>query len=194
MFVNESGRNKHSLKRNYQGGFQPNFDSTGQAVIEERMFKKSINQKQELPVTAMFVNESELNEHSLSRTLQGCFLPSFGSQLHLPNRLQRGFFRNQPIRNKNCLWRSCLLTDRNQMSNLYSGPSNDASYHVSVHWQSGFREDFLEINQSEIRIASVGHVCKRIGTKWALFINGLPRMLPTKFRSIWPSGFRGDDF
>ena len=53
------------------------------------MFKKSINQKQELTVAAMFVNGSELNEHSLSRTLQGCFLPSFGSQLHLAKRLQR---------------------------------------------------------------------------------------------------------
>jgi hypothetical protein len=36
-----------------------------------------------------------------------------------------------------------------------------------------------------------------------MFINGselnehsldLPRMLPTKFRFIWPSGFRGEDF
>jgi hypothetical protein len=35
------------------------------------------NQKQELPVAAMFVNGSELNEHSLYRTFQGCFLPSF---------------------------------------------------------------------------------------------------------------------
>jgi hypothetical protein len=32
-------------------------------------------------------------------------------------------------------------------------------------WQSSFREDFLEINQSEIRIACGGHVCKRIGNK-----------------------------
>jgi hypothetical protein len=34
-------------------------------------------------------------------------------------------------------------------------------------WQSGFRGDhfFLEINQSETRIACGGHVCKRIGTK-----------------------------
>jgi hypothetical protein len=32
-------------------------------------------------------------------------------------------------------------------------------------WQSGFREeDFLEINQSETRIAFGGHVCQRIGT------------------------------
>jgi hypothetical protein len=33
------------------------------------------------------------------------------------------FFKNQPIRNKNDLWRSCLLTDRDEMSNLYRGPS-----------------------------------------------------------------------
>jgi hypothetical protein len=31
-------------------------------------------------------------------------------------------------------------------------------------WQSGLRgKDFLEIDQSEIRIAYGGHVCKRIG-------------------------------
>jgi hypothetical protein len=59
---------------------------------------------------------------------------------------------------------------------------------------SDFRgDDFLEINQSETRIACGGHVCKRIGNKWALFIEDLPRMLPTKFRFIWPSGYRGED-
>jgi len=46
-----------------------------------------------------------------------------------------------------------------EMSNLYRGPSIDASYHILVIWPSGFRgEDFLEINQSEIRIACGGHV------------------------------------
>jgi hypothetical protein len=46
------------------------------------------------------------------------------------------------------------------MSNLYKGPSIDASYQASVLWQSGFRrEDCLEINQSETRIAYGGHVC-----------------------------------
>jgi hypothetical protein len=59
-------------------------------------------------------------------------------------------------------------------------------------WQSGFREDFLEINQLETRIVCGGHVCKRIGTKLAILIEDLPRMLPTKFRFIWPSGFRED--
>jgi hypothetical protein len=62
-------------------------------------------------------------------------------------------------------------------------------------WQSGFREEyFLEINQSETRIAFGGHVCQRIGTKLAIFIKDFPRMLPTKFRFIWLSGYRGEDF
>ena len=47
-------------------------------------------------------------------------------------------------------------------------------------WQSGFRgEDFLQINQSETRIAFGSHVCQQIGTKLAIFIKDFPRMLPT---------------
>ena len=42
-------------------------------------FKKSANQKQESPVSAMFVNGSERNEQSLPRTFHRCFLPSFSS-------------------------------------------------------------------------------------------------------------------
>ena len=50
---------------------------------------------------------------------------------HLAKRVQRkGCFRNRTIRNNNCLWRPCLLTDQNGMSNLYRGPSIDASYQV----------------------------------------------------------------
>jgi hypothetical protein len=62
-------------------------------------------------------------------------------------------------------------------------------------WQSGFRgEDFLEINQSDTRIVCGSHVCKWIGTKWAIFIEDLPRMVPIKFRFIWPYRFRGEEF
>jgi hypothetical protein len=50
-----------------------------------------------------------------------------------------GFFRNQSIRNKNCTWRPCLLTDRDEMSNLYRGPSIDASYQVSLHFAKRFQ-------------------------------------------------------
>jgi hypothetical protein len=37
------------------------------------------------------------------------------------------------------------------MKNIYRGPSIDAAYQVSVHLVSGYREDCLEINQSETR-------------------------------------------
>jgi hypothetical protein len=69
---------------------------------------------------------------------------SYQGLIRLAKRFQRRrFFRNQPIRNKNCLWWPCLSTDRDKMKI--------------------FREDMI----------------------W---------MLPTKFRFIWPSGFRGEDF
>jgi hypothetical protein len=59
---------------------------------------------------------------------------SYQVLVHLAKQFQkRRFFRNQPIRNKNCLWWPCLLTDRDEMSNLNRGLSIDASYQLSVH-------------------------------------------------------------
>jgi hypothetical protein len=48
--------------------------------------------------------------------------------------------------------------DRDEMSNLYRGPSMDASYQVSVHLAQWFQRRFLKIGQSETRIACGGHV------------------------------------
>jgi hypothetical protein len=104
---------------------------------------------------------------------------SYQVLIHLTKRLQRRrfleirkavteekIFKNQTIRNKNCLWRPCSLTDRGEMSNLHRGPSIDASYQVSIHLAKRFqRRIFLEISQSETRIAYGGHVCYQIGTK-----------------------------
>jgi hypothetical protein len=48
------------------------------------------------------------------------------------------------------------------MRKLYIGPSIDASYQVSIHLAQRFqmrREDCLEINQSETKIAYGSHVC-----------------------------------
>jgi predicted GIY-YIG superfamily endonuclease len=67
--------------------------------------------------------------------------------------------KNRPIRNKNCLWWPCLLTDQNEMSILYRGPSKDASYRVSIHLAKRFQRRFLKIGQSETRIGCGGHVC-----------------------------------
>ena len=79
MFVNGSGQNEHSLKRIFHRCFLTNFASFGWAVSEEKIFFKSTNQKQELPVVAMFVNGSGRNEQCLKRNFHRCFLPSFSS-------------------------------------------------------------------------------------------------------------------
>ena len=92
-------------------------------------FQKSTNQKQELPVAAMFVYGSGQNEQSLQRTAPRCFLPSFISFGQAVS--EKRNFLNQPIRNKSRLWRPCLLTNLDEMSNLYRGPFIDPSYQVN---------------------------------------------------------------
>jgi hypothetical protein len=96
----------------------------------------------------MFVNGSGQNEQSLQRTFHGCFLPSFGSFGKAVSE-EKIFFRNQPIRNKNCLWWPCLLMDLDEMSNRNRRFSIDASYQVSVHLAKWLQRR---------RIACGGHV------------------------------------
>ena len=90
----------------------------------------------------MFVNGSGQNEQSLQRTFQKCFLPSYGSFDQMVS--EEKTFKNQPIRNKIRLWWPCLLTDRDEMSILYRGPSIDASYQVSIHLAKRFQRRFLK--------------------------------------------------
>ena len=73
---------------------------------------------------------------------------SYQVSVHLAKRFQRKrFFRNCPIRNKNCLWRPCLLMDQDEMSNFYGGPSIDASYQTRFIWSCGFRGEYFFRNQ-----------------------------------------------
>ena len=117
MFVNGSGRNVQSFLRTIHRCFLPSFSSFGQAVSEEKIFfQKSTNQKQQLPMAAIFVNRPGQNEQSLQRTFHRCFIPSFRS---FGQAISEQIFRNRPIRTNNCLWRPCLLTDRDEMCNLY---------------------------------------------------------------------------
>jgi hypothetical protein len=124
--------------------------------FREEDFLESAIQKQGLPMAAMFVNESELNEQSLGLPMM---LPTKFRFIWQSGCRGEDFFRNQPIRNKNCLWRSCLLTDRIEMSN-YRGHAIDASYQVSIHLAKRFQRRRLKrIGQSETRIAYGSHVC-----------------------------------
>ena len=69
MFVHEQSQNAQSIQRTFHRCFLPSFGSFGKAVSQENIFQNSTNQKQELPVVAMFVNGPGRNEHSLLRTL-----------------------------------------------------------------------------------------------------------------------------
>jgi hypothetical protein len=127
----------------------------------------------------------------------------------------KDFFRNQPIRNKNCLWLPCLVMDHIKMCTLQRDPSTYASYQVSVHLAEGFQRRRISFCH---RLVSV--VCHpftfhilivssenpqpnelKLGRKhmWkdlseeCTFWYDIPLMLPTKCRFIWPSGFRGED-
>ena len=153
------------MQRTFHRCFLPSFGTFGQTVSEEKnFFFKSGNKKQESPVAAMFVNGSGRNEHSSQRTAHRCFLPNFGSFGQVVS--EEKIFRNRPIRNKNCLWRPCLLLDRNEMITLYRGPLIDASYQVSVHLAMRFQKRrIFKITQLETRVSCGGYVCQRIGTK-----------------------------
>jgi hypothetical protein len=143
----------------------PSIDASYQVSVhlatwfQRRRFKKIDNQKQELPVVAMFVNGSGQNVQSLERTAHRCFLPSFGS---FGQMVSEKNFKNQPIRNKCRLWRSCLSTDRDEMTNRYIGPSIDASYQVSVHLAKRFqRKRFKKSTNQKQELPVV-----------AMFVNG----------------------
>ena len=77
---------------------------------------------------------------------------SYQVSVHLARQFQRRiFFRYRPIRNKNCLWWPCLLTDQDEMSNRHRGHSIDASYQVLVHLAKRFRGGDLKklVNQKQ---------------------------------------------
>ena len=102
----------------------------------------SIDDSYQVSVVAMFANRSGRNEQSSQRTFHRCFLPSFGSFGQAVS--EEKIFKNRPIRNKNCLWQSCVVMDHNKMSTLQRGSSIDASYQVSVHLAEGFQRRRLK--------------------------------------------------
>jgi hypothetical protein len=133
----------------------------------------------QIKLEAQWAEPVSLTFHSALRKLytETSIGASYQIWVQLATRLQsRRYFRNQPISNKNCLWWPCLLTDWDQMSRLYRGPSIDTIYQVTVYLAKRCkRRGFcLEIDQSETRIACGSHVCWQIGMKWAVVIENLP--------------------
>jgi hypothetical protein len=65
---------------------------------------------------------------------------SYQISVHMAKQFQRRrFFRNRPIRNKNCMRWPCFLTDRDEMSNLNRGHSINDSHQVSIYGRSSLK-------------------------------------------------------
>jgi len=144
-------------------------------------------------VTARFLNGSKQNEQSLQNTSNRCFLPSFGS--FDPVVSEKKIFRNRPIRNKNCLWRPCLLMDRHEMSNLYRGNSIDAYYQVSVHLATRLQRRIFFRNQQIKNKNCLWRQCLLADRDEMKKLYRRPSIdVSYQFRFIWQSSFRGEDF
>ena len=88
--------------------------------------------------------------------------PSIGAShqisVHLTKQFHRRFLEiNQP-ETLIAYGSHVLLTDRDEINNLYREPSIDASYQVSVQLSEQGRR-ILEIDQSETKMACGGHGC-----------------------------------
>jgi hypothetical protein len=138
----------------------------------------------------MFVNASGRYEYSLQQTFHRCFLTSFSSFGYAASELKIFFFRIWPIRNKNCMWPPCLLTDQNEMSNRYRRPYVHASYQASVHLAKRFqRRRFLGNRPIRNKNCLWWPCLLTDQDEMSILYRGPTMMPPTKFRFIWQSGF-----
>ena len=136
-FVNGSKRNEKFPQRTFHRCFLPHFGLFGQAVSEQKIFRnRPIRNKNCLWWPCLLMDQDKMSNLYREPSIDA----SYQVSIHLAKRFQRRrFFRNQQIRNKNCLWRPCLLMDRDEMCNRNRGLSIDASYQVSVHLAKRFQ-------------------------------------------------------
>ena len=115
-------------------------------------FKKSANQKQELPMVAMFVNGSGQNEQYLERTFHRCFLPSFTSfgwgvsEEKIKMWKVNGRRTSSDGKSSHCLWQGELKSDYirgvaslardNLVVSYYLDPyENWPDWRVGISWE-----------------------------------------------------------
>ena len=133
-------QNEQSLQRNFQGCFLSTISSFVKAVLEKKSIKhQPTKNKNGLRWPCLLADRnlmrnihSEQSEHASQQV-----------SIHLAKRFQRRFFYEWPIRNNNCLWRPCLLMNRDEMSNLHRPPI-DASDQVSIDLDEGFQRKILK--------------------------------------------------
>ena len=122
--------------------FRPSLAPFGQAVSEEKIFLTLANQKKELILVAKLLAEC----NQMKKLFRESYIDaSCLVWLHFPKQFQRRrFFKQQPIRNKNCPWRPYLLVERNEMKKLYRGPYIDAFCQVWFHLAELFQRSRLK--------------------------------------------------
>ena len=108
-----------------------------------------------------------LHRNEMSNHYRGPFINvSYQVSVHLAQRFwQRIYFRYRPIRNKNCLWWPCLLTDQDKMCNLHRGPARCFLPCSGSFGQALRGEDFQKLanRKQELSVA-------------AMFVNGSNQM------------------
>ena len=159
MFVNGSGRNEQSLQRAFHSCYLSSFGSFGQAVSELKIFQESTISNTNCLCWPCLLTDP--NEQSLQRAFHRCYLPRFGS------------FGRQAVSEQKICWEStnqqhelpvlAMFVNGSKMSNIYRGPSIDATYHVSVHLAKPFSEQkiFLESTNQQHELPVL-----------AMFVNG----------------------
>ena len=135
------------------------------SIYNYRIFKLLINQTRGSVRWACVAHfHSALRKLNTEPSIDLSFLSYL---FHLAARFQRRrLFRNRPnaTRNKNCLWWPCLLTNREELSSLYRGPSKDASYQISLHFGKRIqRRIFLKKSTNQKQELPVA----------VMFVNGL---------------------
>jgi hypothetical protein len=126
MFVNGSKLNEQPLSRTFQGyaSYQLSIH-LAKRFQRRRLFRNQpIRNKNWLWWPCLLTDRDESSNFYRGHAIDA----SYYALVHLANQFQmRSFFLKQPIRNKNCLCRPCLLTDHNKMSNHYRGHSKYVS-------------------------------------------------------------------
>ena len=161
FFRNRPIRNKHCLLRPCQLTHRNEIINLYRGHSIDASYQILIHLAEQFQRRRLFRNQPIRNSYCLwwsylltdqeeiNKLNRGLFIDaSYPVAVHLTKRLLRKrFFRNRPIRNKNCLWQPCQLTHQNEMSNLYRGHSIDASYQVLIHLAEQFQRRRFFRNQ-----------------------------------------------